>query len=136
MTDDPDSVFAASEAFIAASTGPCPFSAIRGSPPFFVEFLDSSVCKGKGLERLCGLMNVPFDQVVAFGDGDNDIEFLQVSGLGIAMCNAREVVKLASDQVSERPNTEDGVLYELEKLTAAGRLVPAPNTADLEALLE
>mmetsp|Transcript_35693 Transcript_35693/g.72751 ORF Transcript_35693/g.72751 Transcript_35693/m.72751 type:complete len:377 (-) Transcript_35693:155-1285(-) len=135
MTEDPDSVATAAETLQASAGKACLFTVIRGSPPFFVEFLDSSVCKGKGLERLCDLMGVPISQVAAFGDGDNDMEFLQISGLGTAMCNAREKVRVVADQVSELSNTEDGVAHELKKLMAAGRLLQSPLEGALEKLL-
>ena len=64
-------------------------SLVRGTPPFFVEVLHPSVSKGDGLRRLWLCLDVPTEVVVAFGDGDNDIEFLQTAGLGVAMANAR-----------------------------------------------
>ena len=125
MTDDPDRVVEAARAFQKKSTVPS-FNVIRGNPPFFVEFLDANTCKGNGLEHLCRLMNLPTGGVVAFGDGDNDIEFLQISGLGIAMKNARQIVKDCADRVSERKHSENGVAYELLKLEMSRNLVPAP----------
>ena len=90
----------ASASSTSSSSSSSSYVAIRGSPPFFVEFLDVSTNKGKGLERLCDLLSLPssFDgtgqalqgsqesqatraslplaSVVAFGDGDNDLEML------------------------------------------------------------
>ena len=90
----------ASASSSSSSSSSSSYVAIRGSPPFFVEFLDVSTNKGKGLERLCDLLSLPpsFDgtgqalqgsqesqatraslplaSVVAFGDGDNDLEML------------------------------------------------------------
>jgi len=94
------SASASSSSSSSSSSSPSSYVAIRGSPPFFVEFLDVSTNKGKGLERLCDLLSLPssFDgtgqalqgsqesqatraslplaSVVAFGDGDNDLEML------------------------------------------------------------
>ena len=56
------------------------------------------------------------------GDGDNDIEFLQEAGLGLAMANARQVLKDVADGVTERSNDQDGVAHELERLVAEGLL--------------
>ena len=95
---------------------------IRGSPPFFVEVLHGDVSKGAGLVQLCASLGVPATEVVAFGDGDNDIEFLQEAGLGLAMANARQVLKDVADGVTERSNDQDGVAHELERLVAEGLL--------------
>lgn len=107
MCEDVDEVVSA--ALETLPTNLC--KVVRGSPPFFVEFLQQEVgampapcdilkrvakllpmqnrclfrvhtssCqvnKGEGLRRLCEALGVPCEEVVAFGDGDNDIEFLQ-----------------------------------------------------------
>jgi Cof subfamily protein (haloacid dehalogenase superfamily) len=79
---------------------------IRGSPPFFVEILSPNVHKGHGLKQLCQEIGVPLDEVIAFGDGDNDIEFLELAGKGIAMKNARDTLKAVADEVTEWTNDE------------------------------
>eukprot|EP00966_Prymnesium_polylepis_P331823 7387388-Prymnesium_polylepis.1 len=62
---------------------------IRGTPPFFVEVLHPLVDKGEELRQMCRATDVSIDRVVAFGDGDNDVEFIKLAGLGYAMSNAR-----------------------------------------------
>ena len=96
---------------------------IRGAPPFFVEVLNPGVHKGRGLVRLCESLDVPLEEVLAFGDGDNDAEFLTVAGFGIAMKNARENVKELADSVTEWTNDEDGVIRTLQNLEETGRLM-------------
>ena len=98
-----------------------------GSPPFFVEVLHPDVHKGAGLERLCGAIGMPLSDVAAFGDGDNDIEFLATAGVGVAMANARPPLKAVADVVLERSNDEDGVAHALRELERDGSLaLPAP----------
>ena len=96
---------------------------IRGAPPFFVEVLNPGVHKGRGLVRLCESLDVPLEEVLAFGDGDNDAEFLSVAGFGFAMKNARDNVKELADSVTEWTNDEDGVIRTLQNLEEAGRLI-------------
>ena len=60
---------------------------------------------------------------MAFGDGDNDAEFLSVAGFGFAMKNARDNVKELADSVTEWTNDEDGVIRTLQNLEEAGRLI-------------
>ncbi|KAL3784068.1 hypothetical protein HJC23_013283, partial [Cyclotella cryptica] len=79
---------------------------IRGSPPFFVEILSPEVHKGQGLKKLCKKIGVSLEEVVAFGDGDNDIEFLQLAGWGVAMKNARAVLKDVADEITVWSNDE------------------------------
>ena len=89
---------------------------VRGTPPFFVEVLAPDVNKGLGLRRMCEATGVGLDECVAFGDGDNDIEFLEAAGLGVAMKNARDVLKAVADRETEYTNAEDGVAIELRRL--------------------
>uniref|UniRef100_A0A0G4IEX3 Uncharacterized protein n=1 Tax=Chromera velia CCMP2878 TaxID=1169474 RepID=A0A0G4IEX3_9ALVE len=106
---------------VRALVDPSRYHEVRGSPsPFFIEYLAPQVCKGQGVESLCAQLKVPLDQVLAFGDGDNDVEFLQVAGDGVAMKNAREVTKAAADRVLEWSNDEEGVARELERLDREG----------------
>lgn len=95
---------------------------VRGSPPFFIEVLEESVCKGSGLEEMCKTLGVGCADVIAFGDGDNDVEFLRYAGMGVAMVNARDLVKNAADRVTRKPNTEDGVADMLAALQEEGCL--------------
>ena len=58
----------------------------------------------------------------AFGDGDNDIEFVEMAGLGIAMKNGRATLKAVADGITEHTNNEDGAIRMLQQLEAEGRL--------------
>ena len=95
---------------------------IRGSPPFFVEVLNKEVCKGHGLERMCERLQIGLDETIAFGDGDNDIEFVQCAGKGIAMKNGRDTLKKVADDVTKWTNGEDGVVRTLEEMERGGLL--------------
>jgi len=95
---------------------------IRGSPPFFVEILRKDICKGKGLEKMCEILGIALEDCISFGDGDNDIEFIEISGYGFAMNNARTNVKAIADEVTEYDHDEDGVIRALQKLEQDGKL--------------
>lgn len=47
------------------------------------------------------------DEVMAVGDGENDLDMLQECGLGVAVANAKEPVKRAANVVLETSNAED-----------------------------
>jgi len=87
---------------------------IRGD--FFVELLDPHADKGIALQQLCQHLGIPLSEVIAFGDGENDKDFLAAAGLGIAMNNANALTKTAAKKVSQWTNDEDGVSRELEQL--------------------
>jgi hydroxymethylpyrimidine pyrophosphatase-like HAD family hydrolase len=55
------------------------------------------------------------DDMIAFGDGPNDIDMLEYASIGIAMGNAGEVTKSAADMVTQRIEN-DGVFVALRKL--------------------
>lgn len=71
--------------------------------------------KGSGLMQLTEILGLKREQVMAFGDGGNDVSMLQSAGVGVAMGNACEEVKAAANCVGPS-NNEDGVAQVLEAL--------------------
>lgn len=82
--------------------------------PFFLEFMNPAVDKGKSLVTLAQHLNVPMEQVIAVGDSYNDISMLKAAGLGVAMGNAVEAVKQAADYETA-DNEHDGVARVVER---------------------
>jgi len=80
-----------------------------------VEYMPRGTNKGTGLAQLIKSLNVSKDEVVAFGDGGNDIELLQNAGWPIAMENARDVLKPYAKYIT-KSNVENGVADALEKI--------------------
>jgi hydroxymethylpyrimidine pyrophosphatase-like HAD family hydrolase len=68
-------------------------------------------------------LHIPITQSVAFGDADNDMEFLQMAGLGVAMLNAKPLVQDIADQVTEWTNDDDGVIRTLQAMEKEGLLL-------------
>jgi len=66
----------------------------------FINILAPGVSKGKALEVLASHLGVSLAEVVAVGDGKNDISLLSTAGLGIAMGNAHEKVKKVADHIT------------------------------------
>ena len=79
-----------------------------------IEIMAYGVNKGSTLKALLASQNISMDEVVAFGDDTNDIEMLQMSGCGVAMNNARPIVKEAA-RVETLSHKDDGVAYFIEK---------------------
>lgn len=82
-----------------------------------LEVQNRKTGKGEALNILCERTGVSRKEVIAFGDGDNDLQMLQCAGIGIAMSNATEKTRNAADEVA-RSNKEEGVAVYLEKFLA------------------
>jgi hypothetical protein len=89
------------------------------SKPNYLEIIASGVNKAKGLADLIKTLGLDLSQVAALGDGENDVEMLKETGLGIAMGNASESVKLAADWLTGT-NDEGGVAQAIRRLIADG----------------
>lgn len=83
----------------------------------WIEGLNPSVNKGTAITEIAAQYGVSVDQVVAFGDEWNDIEMLQVAGLGIAMENGSRTAKEVADRIAPS-NDREGVASILEELFA------------------
>lgn len=93
-----------------------PFENVRSTPsqPMFLEFFHGEVSKAAALERLGELLQIPREEMIAVGDGANDLELLAYAGLGVAMGNAAPMVKENADAVT-KTNEENGVAEVIEK---------------------
>lgn len=84
------------------------------SEPYFLECVPLNIDKAASLEKLLKHIHCSKDEMIACGDGYNDISMIKYAGLGVAMENAREEVKVVSDIVT-LSNDEDGVAYIIDK---------------------
>jgi len=98
---------------------------IRGAPPFFVELLDPAVNKGDGVAKMMQQMGRSLETCAAFGDGDNDLEMVKMVGYGVAMANARDIVKQSAKAVTKKTNADDGLAAHLEEMLEEGMFGPA-----------
>ena len=69
--------------------------------------------KGQALLKLAQIKNISLDNVIAFGNGENDIDMLKIAGTGIAMDNSFDTVKEVADAICE-DNEHDGIGKYLE----------------------
>lgn len=87
---------------------------ISRSAPFFLEIMAPGVGKDHSLARLLAQLGLSREQLIAFGDGFNDLTMLRFAGMGVAMANAAEEVKAVADFVT-LSNDEDGVGHAVEQ---------------------
>ena len=83
------------------------------SAPFFLELVPKGIDKAKSLSRLLTKINLTPADMIAFGDGYNDLSMLKLVGMGVAMENAAPEVRAEADYVT-LSNEEDGVAAALE----------------------
>lgn len=80
-----------------------------------IDLIKPGIHKGHALAHLGGILGIEPADMVAFGDGGNDLEMLQLVGRGVAMANAPEPVKAVADDLAAS-NNDQGVLAYLEQL--------------------
>ncbi len=81
-----------------------------------LEFLDLKGCKWEGVERYAKSKEIKIEEIISVGDDNNDIELLKKSGIGIAMKNGTNEIKLVADIVAGNDNNDDGAVHELKKI--------------------
>ncbi|CAJ1955723.1 unnamed protein product [Cylindrotheca closterium] len=95
---------------------------VKGRSTWFVQILEATSNKGVGLRHMCDKLNIPLDNVIAIGDAFNDIEFLHMAGLGVAVKNADSEVKEIADITLDFTNNEHGPMRILQELEERGAL--------------
>ena len=80
----------------------------------FINVLTPGVSKGKALEALASHLGIPLPEVMAIGDGANDVSLLSKAGLAVAMGNATSEVKAVADYVTLDVD-HDGVAAAIER---------------------
>lgn len=78
-----------------------------------IEIFKKGVSKYNAIKVIMDLENISNENVIAFGDGLNDVDMVKLSGIGVAMGNALDDVKEVSDYVTISHNN-DGVIYFLK----------------------
>lgn len=79
------------------------------------EITSIGVMKSNGIKRLAKLLNITKKDIIAVGDGINDIDMIKMAGIGIAVGNACKELKNASDIVTDNIE-DDGILKVFESL--------------------
>lgn len=83
----------------------------------YLEIAPKSISKATGLKKILeeNYSGIGMHEVVAFGDGYNDIELLQQAGWGVAVENAFSEVKAVANEVTKH-HKEDGVANTLARI--------------------
>lgn len=79
------------------------------------DVMAKGVSKATGIEAIRSHFEIPIEDVIAFGDNENDIDMIRYAGVGVAMSNATEALKAVANFVT-LSNDEDGLVYALNQL--------------------
>lgn len=86
-----------------------------GGPNPILEVVAKGIQKAHGLKRVIDNFNMKQEDIIAFGDEHNDVDMLKFASWGVAMANGTDQVKAVANDITEKPNTEDGMADYLTK---------------------
>jgi Cof subfamily protein (haloacid dehalogenase superfamily) len=88
---------------------------MASSFPNNVEITSNEAHKGKALLRYQKMLHLDFEEIIAFGDGGNDLAQFEVADISVAMANAPLNVQQKADIIT-KSNDEDGFAYAVRHL--------------------
>jgi Cof subfamily protein (haloacid dehalogenase superfamily) len=92
------------------------------SLPVTLEVMAAEVSKGAALAHVAQRMGIALSEVIAFGDGMNDLEMLNLAGTGILMANADPRLKAALPHLEQiGSNRDESVARYLEARFSSDR---------------
>lgn len=81
---------------------------VSSSHPNNIELIPLGVNKATAIQAVRSSLMIPQKNIISFGDGMNDLEMLQASGVGVAMGNAVDELKRHAKFITNT-NVEDGI---------------------------
>ena len=83
-----------------------------GSPYFELFFNETS--KGASIQKIAKHYNIKKEDIIVFGDAENDVEMFSVAGVSVAMSNGKETLKKKARYISLKDNDHNGIYYTLK----------------------
>jgi Cof subfamily protein (haloacid dehalogenase superfamily) len=90
------------------------------SGKLLLDVSSQGVSKEEALKKVCEFCQISLDEVITFGDYDNDIGMMRASGFSVALNNASTKALEAADYIT-LSNDDHGVSYVLNKLMEMGK---------------
>ena len=85
--------------------------------PDWLEIMPKHVTKASALWKICDKLGISMNEVMAFGDAQNDLKMLQQVGIGVAMGNAMDEAKYAATVITDT-NMNNGIGKAIDALLA------------------
>lgn len=86
----------------------------------FLDISHKTATKGIALKRLSALLNIPLEDTIAFGDEENDISMIEVSGIGVAMGSGSPKLQEKADFIT-KSYEEDGFTFGISTLNVLNK---------------
>ena len=83
--------------------------------PYYFFCIFDIINKGVSIRKLCVGLGISMDEVMAFGDANNDLRMLEAVGYPVAMINGTDEVKAIAKDITKYTNVEDGVAKYIEE---------------------
>ena len=83
----------------------------------WMEIMPKRVSKASALWKICDKLGISMNEVMAFGDAQNDLKMLQQVGIGVAMGNAMDEAKCGATVVTDT-NMNNGIGKAIDALLA------------------
>lgn len=91
---------------------------INTSRPHFLEFGHLEATKSSALAFLAKRLGIGREEILAIGDGANDLDMIEYAGVGVAMGNADDRLKAVADYITTS-NEDEGVAKVIERFCLA-----------------
>lgn len=88
---------------------------VTSSTHYRLEISSGKSGKGAALREAAARMDIRPEEIIAFGNADNDVDMLRFAGFGVAVANSPDSVKSYADRIAPA-NTEEGVAQVLEEI--------------------
>lgn len=72
------------------------------------------ISKAEGIRTYVSACGGAMEEVMVFGDGENDLDMMQAAGVSVSMRNGTEEVRKKANYVTEKTNNEDGIMHFLK----------------------
>lgn len=84
--------------------------------PMWVEISPKGVSKGNNLKTLADELGIGMDEIMVFGDGENDLSMLNIVENSVCMKNGMDSVKKQVKYITDEENDNDGVARFVRKM--------------------
>lgn len=82
----------------------------------YFEIFYKTVSKGSALTQIANYYGIPKEDIIAFGDAENDIDMFAVSGISVAMKNGGPDIIKNAHRVSVKDNDNEGIYHTLKQI--------------------
>lgn len=86
----------------------------------YIEIGSTKDTKASGLIELSKILNIPIDEILVVGDGDNDLEMLSKFPNSICMSNGTDKAKKLARYITKKDNNNSGVAEGLNHYITGG----------------